>query len=294
MHIAISLRERSTVNRLASSVFALHALAFVMASPAGAFTAYVSNEKGNSITIIDTAKMEVTKTVQVGHRPRGIALSEDGGELFICAGDDDLIQILDTKKLSIIGTLPSGPDPELLILSPDGKLLYISNENDNLVTAIDVATRRTVAEIPVGVEPEGMELSPDGKVLVNTSETTNMAHLIDTQTRKIFANVLVDARPRAAQYTPDGSELWVSSEVGGTVSVIDAANPKVKQKIVFEVPGLSKEAISAGRDEVYPGWQEGVRGAWSGEPRRGHRHRYERGREISARRPTRLAIGVDP
>jgi len=80
-------------------------------------------------------------------------------------------------------------------------------------------------------------------VLVNTSETTNMAHLIDTQTHKIFANVLVDARPRAAQYTPDGSELWVSSEVGGTVSVIDAAHPKVKQKITFEIPGLTKEAI---------------------------------------------------
>src|ERR1700730_3707873 len=135
MHIAISLHERSKVDPLARFVFALNALAFVMASPAGAFTAYVSNEKGNSITIIDTGKMEVTKTVQVGHRPRGIALSQDGSELFICAGDDDLIQILDTKKLSITGTLPSGPDPELLILSPDGKLLYISNENDNLVTA---------------------------------------------------------------------------------------------------------------------------------------------------------------
>ncbi|MGB6176208.1 MAG: hypothetical protein WBF43_07705, partial [Methylocella sp.] len=164
----MSLRERSKAHPLASSVFALNVLAFVTASPAAAFTAYVSNEKGNSITIIDTDKMEITKTVQVGHRPRGIALSQDGGELFICAGDDDLIQILDTKKLSITGTLPSGPDPELLILSPDGKLLYIANENNNLVTAIDIATRKIVAEIPVGVEPEGMELSPDGKVLVNT------------------------------------------------------------------------------------------------------------------------------
>lgn len=75
MHLAINIRERSKVSTLACSVFALNALPFVMASPAGAFTAYVSNEKGNSITLIDTAKMEVTKTVPVGHRPRGIALS---------------------------------------------------------------------------------------------------------------------------------------------------------------------------------------------------------------------------
>ena len=105
MHIAISLRERSKVNRLVCSVFALNALAFVMASPVGAFTAYVSNEKGNSISIIDTGKMEVTKTVPVGHRPRGIALSQNGGELFICAGDDDLIPTL--CKISGMTASPS-------------------------------------------------------------------------------------------------------------------------------------------------------------------------------------------
>ena len=111
---------------IAFNVFALHALAFAITSQAIAFTAYVSNEKGNSISIIDTDKLAVTKTVPVGHRPRGIALNKDGSELYICAGDDDLIQILDTKKLAIVGTLQSGPDPELLILSPDGKLLYLS------------------------------------------------------------------------------------------------------------------------------------------------------------------------
>ena len=127
MHIAISLRERSKVNPLASSVFALKALVFAMASPAGAFTAYVSNEKGNSISIIDTGKLEVTKTVPVGHRPRGIALSEDGGELFICVGDDDLIQILDTKTLSIIGTLPSGLRIRSSGSGPDGKVPVIES-----------------------------------------------------------------------------------------------------------------------------------------------------------------------
>ena len=88
------------------------------ATPAYAYTAYVSNEKGNSITVIDTDKLEATATVKVGRRPRGIELNKDGSELYICAGDDDTIQVLDTKTLKITGKLPSGPDPELLALSP--------------------------------------------------------------------------------------------------------------------------------------------------------------------------------
>jgi PQQ-dependent catabolism-associated beta-propeller protein len=70
-----------------------------------------------------------------------------------------------------------------------------------------------------------------------------MAHLIDTQTKEIVANILVDARPRFAEFRKDGSELWVSSEVGGTVAVIDPVKKVLKQKIGFEIPGMSKEAI---------------------------------------------------
>src|SRR4029079_14006410 len=102
-----------------------------------------------------------------------------------------------------------------------------------------------IGEVQVGVEPEGMAISPDGKILVNTSETTNMAHFIDTQTHQIVANVLVDARPRFAQFKADGSELWVSAEIGGTVISIDPVKYEVKTKIVFEIPGLRKEAIQA-------------------------------------------------
>ncbi len=40
--------------------------------PAAAFTAYVSNEKGNSISVIDTDTKEVVKTIKTGNRPRGL------------------------------------------------------------------------------------------------------------------------------------------------------------------------------------------------------------------------------
>ncbi len=62
---------------------------------AAAYTVYVSNEKGNSITVIDSATLEVKRTIPVGQRPRGIMLTRDGKQLLICASDDDTIQILD-------------------------------------------------------------------------------------------------------------------------------------------------------------------------------------------------------
>jgi YVTN family beta-propeller protein len=60
--------------------------------PAGAFLAYVSNEKSNTISVIDTDKLAVVKTIKVGQRPRGIELTKDGKFILVAAGDDDTIR----------------------------------------------------------------------------------------------------------------------------------------------------------------------------------------------------------
>lgn len=213
------------------------------ASPASAYKAYVSNEKSNTVSVIDTDTFTVVKTFKVGRRPRGIALTQDDKFVLVAVGDDDTIQMIDTATGKVTATLPSGPDPELFVLDPTGKILYAANEDDNTVSIIDIKKRARLGQVKVGVEPEGMAISPDGKVLVSTSETTSMAHFIDTATHRIAANVLVDARPRFAAFKSDGSELWVSTEIGGTVSIVDPVKHELKTKVIFAIPGVRREAI---------------------------------------------------
>src|SRR5512134_2619118 len=49
----------------------------VAAGPAAAYTVYISNEKGNSITVLDSKTLVVLETIPVGQRPRGIMLTKD-------------------------------------------------------------------------------------------------------------------------------------------------------------------------------------------------------------------------
>src|SRR5262249_14348468 len=104
------------MNKHSPSLLAF-ALAIGLVCPASAFTAYVSNEKGNTISVVDTDKMETVRTIKVGQRPRGIELTKDDNHCLVAVGDDDTIQVVDTKTGEIIANLPSGPDPELFTLS---------------------------------------------------------------------------------------------------------------------------------------------------------------------------------
>ena len=221
------------------------ALAMILtATTALADRIFVSNERGNTVTVIDAATWEVITEFPAGLRPRGITVSPDGKKLYVCASDDNLVRVFDTTTFEELHTLPSGPDPELFVLEPNGRRLYIANEDDNLVTVVDTQTREVLAEVPVGVEPEGMAISPNAAFVVNTSETTNMAHFIDTETNAIKYNMLVDQRPRYAEYTSDGKRLFVTAEIGGTVSVFDIAEdgaPTEVGKISFEVAGVQPE-----------------------------------------------------
>src|SRR5947209_14112186 len=94
-------------------------------TPAGAYIAYVSNEKSNTVSVIDTDSWTVTRTIKVGQRPRGIEFSRDGKFVMVAVGDDDTIQLIDTASQQVVDTLPSGPDPELFVQDATGKLLYV-------------------------------------------------------------------------------------------------------------------------------------------------------------------------
>ena len=204
---------------------------------------WITNEKDNTLSVIDTETLEVTATHPVGLRPRGITFAPDHSELFICASDDDAVQVIDPSTGQVIRTLDSGEDPEQFAMHPDGDRLYIANEEDALATVLDVQTGEALAEINVGIEPEGMAVSPDGTLAVVTSETTNMVHWIDTGAAALTANTLVGQRPRDARFTPDGGRLWVSAEIGGTVTVLDVATKTELAKIEFALPGVSPDRI---------------------------------------------------
>ena len=110
LHIIFSSKKFCGVNKLMKYLIITIALAYLSLLPdlTARPLAYVSNERSNSVTVIDTATDEVVDTIAVGARPRGIGLSPDGSILYLALGRDDTIGVVDTKNGKQIGGIPSG------------------------------------------------------------------------------------------------------------------------------------------------------------------------------------------
>ena len=190
---------------------------------------FVTNENGNSITVIDSKTNRVETTVDIGKRPRGIGLSPDRKELYVVVSDEDVIKVVDPQSLKVLRKFKAGSDPETFAVHPNGHI-YISNEDDAKTSVYDPGTGKLIVAIPVGLEPEGVAISPDGSRVVVTSESTNMLHVINVPEHQIVANILVSARPRSATFSHDGKFIYASAEIGGEIVKVDVANGKILKK----------------------------------------------------------------
>ena len=204
--------------------------------------AYVSNEDGETVSVLDTQKNEVVATIAVGKRPRGLKLNRDGSLLYVavsglpkcppsvpdeeCAKlkrdlSADGIATIDTKTLKVTGLLKSGSDPEQFDLSHDGKRLYISNEDSAQASVLNTVTGAIVATIPIGHEPEGVRMSPNGKWVIVTSETDSTISIVDTGSLAVLKTVKVGMRPRDVAFTPDSKAVYVSGEGDASLSRVE-------------------------------------------------------------------------
>jgi YVTN family beta-propeller protein len=222
--------------------------------------AYVSNEDGNSVSVIDTRTAQVVATIDVGKRPRGMKIDRNGARLFVavsglpkcppsvpdeeCAKrtrdlSADGIAVIDTAARKVVRVLAAGSDPEQFDLSADETRLFVANEDAGRASVVDIASGKLLASIPVGLEPEGVAVTPDGRWVFVTNESDNAVSVIDARTLKVVRSVRVGKRPRDIAFAPDSSFAYVGGELDASLYRMGVQGDEPAKRVLQ----LRKEAL---------------------------------------------------
>jgi YVTN family beta-propeller protein len=114
---------------------------------------YVSNTRSGTVSVIDAGTNTVVATIPAGDNPYGMAVSPDGGRLYVA--NDNLaagtVTVLDAATGATIATIPTGNGNSTLsvTVSPDGKKVYAVNlsTGEDAVSVINPATNAVIATV---------------------------------------------------------------------------------------------------------------------------------------------------
>ena len=115
-------------------------------------SAYVGNQTSGTVSIIDTGRDELTRTLpdhgKIGGKVQAVVTDRAEKTAFAVDADANALVALDVATGRITRSLDVGHAPEGASLSPSGKTIAVCVENDNVVTLVDVDQFRIVKKIP--------------------------------------------------------------------------------------------------------------------------------------------------
>jgi YVTN family beta-propeller protein len=134
--------------------------------PIGAIAAapwvYVTNNRSDSLTIIDTAKDTVIATIPVGKEPHEVAITPNGNRILVCNAQDNTVSVIDSNVE--VATIPTGRYPHGVAITPDGKKAYVVNFLADSITVIDVQSSKVLETLQnIRSNPRNISITPDGR-----------------------------------------------------------------------------------------------------------------------------------
>jgi len=146
--------------------------------------AYITNQKGNSVSVIDTGLGKVVDTLGLppGAEPAGVAVSQDGATVVVANPGSKDIMVIDGHSRKILGRVPVGTGGVGVALSADGQLAFAADWFERAIAVVDIKSLSVVRRIAVGNIPAGLAVSRDGENVYVSNRDDDTLSEIDLKT----------------------------------------------------------------------------------------------------------------
>ena len=144
-------------------------------------TAFVTNEYDGTVSMIDVASGQVTKTITVGvtnSHPEGVSVDPATHTLYVAVTNQDYVAVVDTRsgavshRVSVGRSEGIGTAPVAVTESPDRSRLYVADAGEDAVAVIGLVAHggagpfQLIGRIPTASYTTDVAVTPDGRQLI--------------------------------------------------------------------------------------------------------------------------------
>src|SRR5918912_4484506 len=208
--------------------------------------AFVLNNAGNSVSMLDTATGTLLRTVAVGRDPLALAVDERTGHVLVANNDlglqDQLslalnccphgkgsLTMLDARSGAIQRTVRVGLSPlDIAVDERVGRAFVVSYGSDTRtgrLSVLDTHSGTVVRTVTVGLLPQDVAVDErTGRVFVAGEDRGGRGNVsvLDVMSGRLLRTVTVDQAPSAIAVDERTGRAFVLNRNSDTVSVLDA------------------------------------------------------------------------
>ena len=163
---------------------------------------YISNGRGNSVTVFDLKTRQVLEEIPVsGKNPDSVMYEPLSGRVFTFNGSTANATAIDAATNKVVGTIDIGGKPEFAV--HDGKgVVFVNNEDKSEIVAFDAKTLEIKKRwsIAPGEGPSGLAIDLKNKRLFSVCDKVMVVS--DFENGKVVTTVPIGSGPDAVRYDP--------------------------------------------------------------------------------------------
>ncbi len=224
-----------TTNTIVGEITGVEVIHGVAAAPDGS-RLYLSNESTDTLDIVDTKTLKVTKQIPLSGRPNNVAIHENGRRLYVAIqGTGGGVDVIDTVAEEHVRFIRILRGVHNTFITPDSKYVVAGSTGGRTATVIDTETERPVWAVYFegGVRPLTFDTNPDGSTKNMYVQVTNLHGfaVVDFEKRVEVRRITQPEIPPAERnregiqgapahgikMSPDGTTLWSTSKVNSHV-----------------------------------------------------------------------------
>ena len=182
----------------------------------------ISHAGADTVDIFDPAKRRVIGRVTSLSQPRGLAIDEENGRVYIANSAANNLVVLSTSDFQVQRTIALPFSPHKLIFAPELHMLYVSCTDDQRLLSVDPQLGTATHVVDAGGRPEYLAFDPGRKLIYVTLQDKKKIQAFDPELKPGKSFDVVGSMPTGIVYDQQLDRLYVA--IRNAVLAMDAKN----------------------------------------------------------------------
>lgn len=197
------------------------------------YLGFISNTGENLVSVFNKRTMEVVDVISTGVGPKGMALDQERGIIYVALAGDDAIQLINVDTMSIYGRIKLlfGDEPTEIALSGNGETLVSANYGSGTISIIDTGTLSERERLSQEPDPLWVTAVKNGSRAFVLHGLANSISIIDTANRQLQTVFSVDEPPERGTVSRDGDTLYILTPFSSDMQIIDVNSRRITGRI---------------------------------------------------------------